>query len=146
MESTLSLRSFVRHLMAYAMILLRKSVLDSAEGASMLVAKLVALLIISLIVPVCMVLVAFLFAYLISDLLGGNITLGVLLTLLLLIGIMVVVKVWYKPLTRPIRDRVKALFIEAANHCKSSKFEDELGKDLDAFDPLEDPFDGDEEA
>ena len=144
MESTFSLRSFVRHLMAYAMILLRKSVLDSAEGASMLVAKLVALLIILLIVPVCMVLVAFLFAYLISDLLGGNITLGVLLTLLLLIGIMV--KVWYKPLTRPIRDRVKALFIEAANHCKSSKFEDELGKDLDELDPLEDPFDGDEEA
>ncbi|EEN83795.1 hypothetical protein POREN0001_1264 [Porphyromonas endodontalis ATCC 35406] len=93
-----------------------------------------------------MVLVAFLIAYLISDLLGGNITLGVLLTLLLLIGIIVVVKVWYKPLTRPIRDRVKALFIDAANHCKSSNFEDELGKDWDELDPLEDSFDGDEEA
>ena len=128
--------------MVYAMALLRKSVLDSAEGASLLVAKLVALLIILLIVPVCMVLVAFLIAYLISDLLGGNITLGVLL----LIGIIVVVKVWYKPLTRPIRDRVKALFIDAANHCKSSNFEDELGKDWDELDPLEDSFDGDEEA
>ena len=92
MESTFSLRSFVRHLMVYAMALLRKSVLDSAEGASLLVAKLVALLIILLIVP------------------------------------------------------VKALFIDAANHCKSSNFEDELGKDWDELDPLEDSFDGDEEA
>lgn len=146
MESPFSLRLFVRHLVEYAVALLRKSVLDSAEGASLLVAKMVALVVVLLIIPVCMVLVAFLVAYSLSDLLGVGITVGVLLTLLLLIAMIVAIRVWYKPLTRPVRNWVKSIFIDVATRCKYPRFEGEKEGDLEDLDLTEEAFDGDEEA
>lgn len=138
MESSFSLRTFVRHLAEYALTLLRKSVLDSAEGASLLVAKLIALTLILLLMPVCLVLLAFLIASLLSDLLGVGLSIGVLLTLLLLLGKIVAIRIWYKPLTRSIRDRVKLFFIATAERCKAPQFAD--WSDDEELEASEDPF------